>query len=280
MIDKTFKRQQALHRNGLTPPEIDSLQEARDEWNHTAWIRERRGACSSGAYAAQRHGAAGAATPDRFDIVVAGAGHNSLVTAAYLSKAGFRCVVLEGRPTVGGGVKSAQFTLRGFIHDTCSSAHNGIQDNPLIRDKEIDLRVTASSTSSPIRSSTCLFSTALTLRSGSTRSAPAPNSQKSTKKTATPTGACGRSPSVLTPTKKFWQRRLAMSYWDVIRMNFEDDHCRSFMLACPWSQQPPQFPMTGRVAYGAFQPAAPRPPAPERRLGKIVGSPGALHRSA
>ena len=80
-----------------------------------------------------------AAKPDRFDIVVAGAGHNSLVTAAYLAKAGFRCVVLEGRPTVGGGVKSAQFTLRGFIHDTCSSAHNGIQDNPLIRDKEIDL---------------------------------------------------------------------------------------------------------------------------------------------
>ncbi len=54
------------------------------------------------------------AATDRFDIVVAGAGHNSLVTAAYLSKAGFRCVVLEGRPTVGGGVKSAQFTLRGF----------------------------------------------------------------------------------------------------------------------------------------------------------------------
>ena len=55
--------------------------------------------------------------PERFDIVVAGAGHNSLVTAAYLSKAGFRCMVLEGRPTVGGDVKSAQFTLRGFIHE-------------------------------------------------------------------------------------------------------------------------------------------------------------------
>src|SRR5579862_9252829 len=74
-----------------------------------------------------------AAKPDRFDIVVAGAGHNSLVTAAYLAKAGFRCVVLEGRPTVGGGVKSAQFTMRGFIHDTCSSAHGGIHENPIIR---------------------------------------------------------------------------------------------------------------------------------------------------
>ena len=39
------------------------------------------------------------ATPaDRFDIVVASAGHNSLITTAYLAKAGYRCLVLEGRP--------------------------------------------------------------------------------------------------------------------------------------------------------------------------------------
>jgi phytoene dehydrogenase-like protein len=29
-----------------------------------------------------------------FDVVVAGAGHNSLVAAAYLAKAGLRCLVL------------------------------------------------------------------------------------------------------------------------------------------------------------------------------------------
>jgi ribulose 1,5-bisphosphate synthetase/thiazole synthase len=29
-------------------------------------------------------------TSNRFDIVVAGAGHNSLITAAYLAKAGYR----------------------------------------------------------------------------------------------------------------------------------------------------------------------------------------------
>jgi phytoene dehydrogenase-like protein len=76
---------------------------------------------------------------NRFDIVVAGAGHNSLIAAAYLAKAGFRCVVLEGRPIVGGDVKTAELTLRGFLHDTCSSAHNGMQDNPLIRDNELNL---------------------------------------------------------------------------------------------------------------------------------------------
>ncbi|HEV1995305.1 MAG TPA: NAD(P)-binding protein, partial [Candidatus Acidoferrum sp.] len=74
-----------------------------------------------------------------FDIVVAGAGHNSLIAAAYLAKAGYRCVVLEGRPIVGGGVKSAQLTLRGFTHDICSSAHNGIQGNPILRDDELKL---------------------------------------------------------------------------------------------------------------------------------------------
>jgi ribulose 1,5-bisphosphate synthetase/thiazole synthase len=46
---------------------------------------------------------------DHFDIVVAGGGHNSLVTAAYLSKAGYRCVVLEGRPLLGGGTHVERF---------------------------------------------------------------------------------------------------------------------------------------------------------------------------
>jgi ribulose 1,5-bisphosphate synthetase/thiazole synthase len=38
------------------------------------------------------------ATSDRFDIVVAGAGHNSLITAAYLAKAGYRSTMTVARP--------------------------------------------------------------------------------------------------------------------------------------------------------------------------------------
>src|SRR6202165_4979725 len=75
-----------------------------------------------------------------FDIVVAGAGHNSLITAAYLAKAGFRCLVLEGRPIVGGGVKTAQLTLRGFKDDVCSTAHTFLLDNPMRRNDELKLR--------------------------------------------------------------------------------------------------------------------------------------------
>jgi phytoene dehydrogenase-like protein len=78
-------------------------------------------------------------SPDRFDFVIAGAGHNSLITAAYLAKAGYRVVVLEGRPTIGGGCKTAEICLPGFKQDLCSSVHTGIQSNPLIRNNELNL---------------------------------------------------------------------------------------------------------------------------------------------
>src|SRR5579871_2618276 len=75
---------------------------------------------------------------DRFDIVVAGAGHNSLVTAAYLAKAGYSVAVLEGRPVIGGGAKTASATMVGFKDDMCSTGHTGIQDNPML--KELSLQ--------------------------------------------------------------------------------------------------------------------------------------------
>src|SRR6201998_1965148 len=80
------------------------------------------------------------ASGNRYDIVVAGAGHNSLITTAYLAKAGYRCLVLEQHSVIGGGVKSEELTLPGFQHDTCSTAHNGIQGNPLMRNDELKLR--------------------------------------------------------------------------------------------------------------------------------------------
>ncbi len=57
---------------------------------------------------------------DEFDVVVAGAGHNSLVATAYLAKAGLRCLVLEARHEIGGDTSSEELTLPGFLHDTCS----------------------------------------------------------------------------------------------------------------------------------------------------------------
>jgi phytoene dehydrogenase-like protein len=74
-----------------------------------------------------------------WDIVVAGAGHNSLLTAAYAARAGFKVLVLEGAARIGGDTTCEELTLPGYIHDPCATAHNLIQSNPLIRDNELHL---------------------------------------------------------------------------------------------------------------------------------------------
>jgi phytoene dehydrogenase-like protein len=74
-----------------------------------------------------------------FDIVVAGAGHNSLTTAAYLAKAGLKVLVLERQDWVGGGVLSKELTAPGFVHDPHSVSHGVIQANPLITNDELGL---------------------------------------------------------------------------------------------------------------------------------------------
>src|SRR5579872_7273767 len=194
-----------------------------------------------------------ASTLDRFDVVVAGAGHNSLITAAYLAKAGFRVVVLEGRPTVGGGVKSAQLTLRGFIHDTCSSAHNGMQENPLIRDNELNLGEYGLEYIFPDPVFHMPFLDGAYITQWRDLDRTCDEFAKYSKKDADTYRRMFKESEKIDPRTNFWRRRLAMSHWEIIRANFEDVHSRTFMLACPWSQQPAQFPMTGRVAYSAFQ---------------------------
>jgi phytoene dehydrogenase-like protein len=77
--------------------------------------------------------------PTRAEVVVVGAGHNSLVAAAYLARAGLQVLVLEAGPTIGGNTRTEELTLPGFAHDSCSSAHVLVQNNPLIRDDELGL---------------------------------------------------------------------------------------------------------------------------------------------
>ena len=75
----------------------------------------------------------------RHDIVFAGAGHNNLVAAAYAARAGFRVLVLDGSPAIGGDTSTEELTLPGFLHDPCATAHNLIQSNPLMRNNELEL---------------------------------------------------------------------------------------------------------------------------------------------
>ena len=46
--------------------------------------------------------------PRRYDAVIVGGGHNALVAAAYLARAGRSCLVLERCAKLGGAVASAQ----------------------------------------------------------------------------------------------------------------------------------------------------------------------------
>src|SRR5437899_10683551 len=76
---------------------------------------------------------------EQFDVVVAGAGHNSLITAAYLVKAGFSCLVLEARPVIGGNTMTEERTLPGFLHDTCSTTHAIFMQSPIWSNQALPL---------------------------------------------------------------------------------------------------------------------------------------------
>jgi phytoene dehydrogenase-like protein len=55
----------------------------------------------------------------QYDAIIVGAGHNGLITAAYLAKSGKKVLVLERRPTVG-GIAATEEIFRGFKSPTCA----------------------------------------------------------------------------------------------------------------------------------------------------------------
>lgn len=65
-----------------------------------------------------------------FDAIVVGSGPNGLTAAIVLKLAGLSVLVIEGKNTIGGGLRSAQLTLPGFIHDVCSAIHPMAANSP------------------------------------------------------------------------------------------------------------------------------------------------------
>ncbi len=61
--------------------------------------------------------------PSRHDAIVVGAGPNGLAAAIALARAGRSVRLVEAKPTIGGGGRSAALTLPGFIHDVCAAIH-------------------------------------------------------------------------------------------------------------------------------------------------------------
>jgi phytoene dehydrogenase-like protein len=68
------------------------------------------------------------------DAVVVGAGPNGLAAAITLARAGHSVRVLEAEATVGGGSRSAELTLPGFVHDVCSAIHPHPLASPFMRE--------------------------------------------------------------------------------------------------------------------------------------------------
>ena len=211
---------------------------------------------------------------DTFDIVVAGAGHNGLLAAAYLAKAGFVVAVLEARPVIGGDTTSEELTLTGFLHDSCSTAHNLIQASPTLRYNELGLRDYGLEYLYPDPVAHVPFPDGTWLTQWRDLDRTCEEFAKFSRRDADAyrrmmtdydgvKGVIGRyrytpvgwGPSVeeglaTHPDGFRWLRRQAASAWEIISAEFTDWHPRAFMLWMSFmTVQPPDRPGTGLLAY-------------------------------
>jgi phytoene dehydrogenase-like protein len=72
------------------------------------------------------------------DAVVIGAGPNGLAAAIELARAGRSVTVFEAATTAGGGTKSAELTLPGFVHDVCSTIHAFGRTSPVLAGLDLE----------------------------------------------------------------------------------------------------------------------------------------------
>ena len=209
-----------------------------------------------------------------FDVVVAGAGHNSLVTAAYLVRAGLTCLVLEARPEIGGNTSTEELTLPGFLHDTCSTTHSIFMESPIWRNQELPLAeygleyIQADPAShvvfadgSSITQWIDLDRTCEEIARFSRRDAESYRTMIAewravaplfSKIRYTPAGWSPPASELLAghPQGRIWLRRQALSAWDIIDAAFEDWHVKAWMIwFAEGTLQPAERPGTGLLAY-------------------------------
>jgi phytoene dehydrogenase-like protein len=58
-----------------------------------------------------------------YDAVVVGSGPNGLAAAILMQQKGLSVLLIEGKATIGGGLRTAELTLPGYLHDICSAVH-------------------------------------------------------------------------------------------------------------------------------------------------------------
>src|SRR3954469_18777181 len=183
------------------------------------------------------------------------AGHNSLITAAYLAAAGYEVVALDARAIPGGGAASEELLLPGYRIDSCSTGHTLIQTNPLLADDELGLQADYGLeylVPDPFAHVAFPDGRHLTMWMDLERSceeiarfsrADADAYRRMLADyddvkgvfgaaTFTPPGFGPSLEQRLAehPKGPIWQRKRMMSAWDVIRHEFESDHVRAFLL--------------------------------------------------
>lgn len=71
--------------------------------------------------------------PPEWDAIVVGSGPNGLAAAITLARAGVSVLVCEANATIGGGARSAELSLPGFVHDICSAVHPLAAGSPFFK---------------------------------------------------------------------------------------------------------------------------------------------------
>ncbi|MBD3882849.1 NAD(P)/FAD-dependent oxidoreductase [Phormidium tenue FACHB-886] len=77
---------------------------------------------------------------DHYDVIMIGAGHNALVCAAYLLKAGYRVLLLEKRDIPGGAATTEELMpdeAPGFRFNPCAIDHVFIHLGPVVEELEL-----------------------------------------------------------------------------------------------------------------------------------------------
>ena len=72
-------------------------------------------------------------TNKKYDGIVVGSGPNGLAAAITLQQAGLSVLVVEAKETIGGGTRSAELTLPGYVHDVCSAIHPLAVSSPFFK---------------------------------------------------------------------------------------------------------------------------------------------------
>jgi phytoene dehydrogenase-like protein len=68
-----------------------------------------------------------------YDAVVVGSGPNGLAAAILLQQYGLSVLLLEGKDKIGGGLRTEELTLPGYLHDVCSAVHPMAASSPFFK---------------------------------------------------------------------------------------------------------------------------------------------------